>query len=197
MLRVFRTLALLLQLGERRAVGRGLVGVDDARLLPILQAVQRLAEKALGRLGIARRREIEVDRVPELVDGAVEVGPAAPDLYVCLVDAPARRTRPAPLPAQALLDLRRVRLDPSENRRVVDRDAAFAHHLLEVAVAHPVATVPAQRPEHDLALEVASLEVRHGSTLPPRPLRDDDYGGRADITIVVAQTSSRRTAAGF
>src|SRR3954464_15349023 len=146
MLRVFRTLALLLQLGERRAVGRGLVGVDDARLLPILQAVQRLAEKALGRLGIARRREIEVDRVPELVDGAVEVSPPAPDLHVCLVDAPARRTRPAPLPAQALLDLRSVLLDPSENRRVVDRDAAAAHHLLKAAIAHPVERARAHPP---------------------------------------------------
>src|SRR3954453_17381508 len=82
------------------AVGRCLVGVDDARILPILQAVQRLAEKALGRLGIARRREIE----------------PASHLHVFLVDAPARRTRPAPLPAQALLDLRSVLLDPSENR---------------------------------------------------------------------------------
>jgi hypothetical protein len=59
-----------------------------------------------------------------------------------------------------------------------DRDAAFAHHLLEVAVAHPVATVPAHRPEHDRALEGASLEVRHGSALPTR-------------------TSSRPTAAGL
>src|SRR5271170_1523257 len=38
MLRVLRTLALLLQLGERRGVGRRLVGVDDARLIPVLQA---------------------------------------------------------------------------------------------------------------------------------------------------------------
>src|SRR5215213_779156 len=190
MLRVLRTLALLLQLGERRAVGRGLVGVDDARLLPILQAVQRLAEKALGRLGIARRREIKVDRVPELVDGAIEIGPPAPHLHVCLVDAPAHRARPAPLPAQALLDLRSVLLDPSENRRVVDRDAALAHHLLKVAIAHPVAAVPARRPEYDLALEVASLEVRHGSTLPPRPhpagprqdLQQSQRPGSASIT---------------
>ena len=93
------------------------------------------------------------------------VGPPAPHPHVCLVNAPACRARPAPLPAQALLDLRRVLLDPAENRRVVDRDAAFAHHLLEIAIAHPVTTVPAHRPEHDLALEVAPLEVRHGSTL--------------------------------
>src|SRR4051812_513504 len=71
--------------------------------------------------------------------------------------------------SEPILDLRSVLLDQSENRRVVDRDAAFAPHLLDVAVAHPVATVPAHRPEHDLAFEVASLEVRHGSTLPARP----------------------------
>ena len=34
MLRVLRTLALLLQLSQRRAVGRRLIGVDDARSAP-------------------------------------------------------------------------------------------------------------------------------------------------------------------
>ena len=66
MLCVLRTLALLLQLGERRGVGRRLVGVDDARLVPVLQAVQRLAEEALGRLRIARRREVESIVFPNL-----------------------------------------------------------------------------------------------------------------------------------
>jgi hypothetical protein len=49
------TLALLLQLSESGCVGRRLVGVDDRRLFPVLQAVQRLAEEALRRRRVARR----------------------------------------------------------------------------------------------------------------------------------------------
>src|SRR4051794_35140464 len=79
--------------------------------------------------------------------------------------------------SEPILDLRSVLLDPGENRRVVDRDAAFAPHLLEVAVAHPAATVPAHCLDHDLAREVASLEVRHGSTLPPGPHLDGPRQG--------------------
>jgi len=49
---------------------------------------------------------------------------------------------------------------------VIDRHAAFGHHLLEIAIAiaiaYAVAAVPAHRPEHDLTLKVAPLEVRHG-----------------------------------
>jgi hypothetical protein len=44
----------------------------------------------------------------------------------------------------------------------IDRHAAFGHHLLEIAIAYAVAAVPAHRPEHDLTLKVAPLEVRHG-----------------------------------
>src|SRR5271165_1265039 len=154
--------ALLLQLGQSGGVGRRLVGVDDPRLLPVLQAAQRLAEKALRRRRAAGRGEVEVDSVPMLVDGPVEIGPLAADLHVGLVDAPAGRARPAPLPTQPFLDLGRVFLNPAVNRRMVDRDAALAHHLLEIMIAHPVAAIPPDRPEHYLTLKVAPLEVRHG-----------------------------------
>src|SRR5208337_2679003 len=160
--RLLGTSALLLQLGQSGGVGRRLVGVDDPRLLPVLQAAQRLAEKALRRRRVARRGEVEVYGVPMLVDGPVEIGPLAADLHVGLVDAPAGRARPAPLPTQPFLDLGRVFLNPAVDRRMVDRDAALAHHLLEITIAHPVAAIPPDRPEHDLTLEVAPLEVRHG-----------------------------------
>src|SRR5271157_2925554 len=97
-----------------------------------------------------------------LVDGPVEIGPLAADLHVGLVDAPDGRARPAPLPTQPFLDLGRVFLNPAVDRRMVNRDAALAHHLLEITIAHPVAAIPPDRPEHDLTLKVAPLEVRHG-----------------------------------
>ena len=76
--------------------------------------------------------------------------------------APASRARPAPLPAQPFLDLGRVPLNPAIDRRVVNRDAALTHHLLEIAIAYPISAVPPDSPEHDLSLEVAPLELRHG-----------------------------------
>ncbi|GAA4256888.1 hypothetical protein GCM10022293_49300 [Azospirillum formosense] len=58
---------------------------------------------------------------------------------------------------------------------MINRNAALGHHLLKVAVADALSAAPADRPEHDLPLEVASLEVaslkvRHGlapSNVPP------------------------------
>src|SRR5208283_1366918 len=65
-----------------------------------------------------------------------------------------------------LLDLRGVFLNPAVDGRVVDRDAALAHHLFQIAVADAVAAVPAHRPEHDLTFKMAALEVRHGLAPP-------------------------------
>src|SRR5215471_20610370 len=77
------------------------------------------------------------------------------------------------MPAQPLLDLGRIPLDPPVDRRVIDRHAALGHHLLEIAIAYAVAAIPAHRPEHDLACEVAPFEVRHGPppSLEPFPSR--------------------------
>jgi hypothetical protein len=54
-----------------------------------------------------------------------------------------------------------VLLDTPVNGRVVDRGATLGHHLLKAAVADPVPAIPADRPEHNLAPEVATLEIRH------------------------------------
>lgn len=69
--KLFRALAFGLQLRDRDPIGRRLVSVDDRWLVPILQAIQSLTEKALGCLGVAGRRQIEVDRVAELIDGPI------------------------------------------------------------------------------------------------------------------------------
>jgi len=73
---------LLLQFSNRRRVGRRLVRVDDVRQFPLLQALQRFAEEALGCRGAACWRKVEVDRVAELVDCPIEIGPLASDLDV-------------------------------------------------------------------------------------------------------------------
>ncbi len=108
------------------AASRRFVRVDDRRLLPIFQTVQRLAEKASCRLGISCRREIEVDRVSKLVERPVKIGPFAAHFDVSLIDPPARRARATPLPAQPLFDLRRVPLNPAIDRGMIYGHAALA-----------------------------------------------------------------------
>jgi hypothetical protein len=49
---------------------------------------------------------------------------------------------------------------------VVDGDAAFAHHFLEVPVADAIPAVPADAEQDDLDRKPAALEHRHqGGTL--------------------------------
>src|SRR3546814_480052 len=59
----------------------------------------------------------------------------APHLDVGFIQAPARIKATPPEPAQPLLHLRGVALDPAIDRRMVDRNAAFRQHFLKVAIA--------------------------------------------------------------
>src|SRR3546814_3827682 len=83
------------------------------RLFPVLQASQGLAQEPLRCLGAAGRRQVEIDRVAPLVDCPVQVGPLAPHLDVGFIQAPARIKATPPEPAQPLLHLRGVALDPA------------------------------------------------------------------------------------
>src|SRR3546814_1692165 len=95
---------------------------------------QGLAQEPLRCLGAAGRRQVEIDRVAPLVDCPVQVGPLAPHLDVGFIQAPARIKATPPEPAQPLLHLRGVALDPAIDRRMVDRNAAFRQHFLKVAI---------------------------------------------------------------
>src|SRR5699024_4474671 len=81
------------------------------------------------------------------------VGPLAPHLDVGFIQAPARIKATPPEPAQPLLHLRGVALDPAIDRRMVDRNAAFRQHFLKVAIADRIATIPAHRPQDHITLE--------------------------------------------
>ena len=73
------------------AIGRRLVGIEHLGQFPLLAPSQGLAEEALRRLGVASRREVEIDGVAELVERTVQIRPLAADLDVGLVNTPARR----------------------------------------------------------------------------------------------------------
>src|SRR3546814_1753558 len=83
----------------------------------------------------------------KLHDFCNRAGPLAPHLDGGFIQAPARIKATPPEPAQALLHLRCVALDPAIDRRMVDRNAAFRQHFLKVAIADRIATIPAHRPQ--------------------------------------------------
>ena len=78
MLELGRDRALLLQLGDRLAVGRVLVRVDHPRD-PVPAALQGGRKEALGGLGVAPVGEEAVERRATFVDRAVEILPAPLD----------------------------------------------------------------------------------------------------------------------
>ena len=94
-----------------------------------------------------------------LVERLVQVGPFAAHFHVRFIDPPPRRPRTAPLPAQPLLDLRRVLLNPPVDRGVIHTCAALAHHLFEITIANAIAAVSTHRPENNLAFKVTPLEL--------------------------------------
>src|SRR3546814_20561754 len=95
----------------------------------------------------------DLDLVAPLVVCPVQVGPLAPHLDVGFIQAPARIKATPPEPAQPLLHLRGVALDPAIDRRMVDRNAAFRQHFLQVAIADRIATIPAHRPQDHITLK--------------------------------------------
>src|SRR3546814_2133393 len=113
---------------------------DLGRLFPVLQASQGLAQEPLRCLGAAGRRQVEIDSVAPLVDCPVQVGPLAPHLDVGFIQAPARIKATPPEPAQPLLHLRAVALDPAIDHRMVDRNDALRQHFLKVAITDRITT---------------------------------------------------------
>jgi hypothetical protein len=86
---------------------RSLIAIkrDGARQPPL--ALERPTKKRLGGCDIPLGAEEEIHRLSFLVDSAIEVGPAAFDLYIGLVDAP-RGAGPAGEAVPALFEFRNI-----------------------------------------------------------------------------------------
>jgi hypothetical protein len=61
-------------------------------------------------------------------------------------------------------------LNPAEKRRVIDRNAALAHHLFEIAIADPVFAIPADTDQNDVGREAAAFEIGHDGYLGEAPM---------------------------
>src|SRR3954447_6142159 len=115
-------LAVLFHPLDGTGVGRVLVHRDRARVYR-MRLPECLTEEALCGLSIPLGREQEIDRLAAAVDRPIQVGPAALNFHIGLVDPPRAVARPQ-MRADPLLDLWRVGLDPAKDRRMVHTHAA-------------------------------------------------------------------------
>src|SRR5215203_4551810 len=116
-----------------------------------------LLEEPFRRGNIAFSTEHELDRLPLLVHGSIEILKRLPDLDVRLVDTEGRAAH-LQMRSDALVNFGRVSLDPTKNSRVIYFESALAHHLFDVTVRELVATVPPDAQKYYGRLEVTPLE---------------------------------------
>ena len=99
------------------------------------------------------------------IQGLVEIVSATLDLHNHFLNPPtAAQAQSASTTVHSLLYLRRMALNSTTNRRVIDRRAAFAQHFFKVAIADAIPAVPAHGSYDDVALKMARFAVIHAFT---------------------------------
>jgi len=144
------------------------IDVDHAGSSP--GSIQRQLQEVLGCHQVPVGRQHKIDRVPDRIDGAIQVHPVSRYANIGLVDSPGS-IRMTPLPPRPLVQDRRITLYPTPNRDVINRKTALHHHFFQVAIAQRVAQIPADAQNDDHVLEVPPSEQRrsllpHGITVP-------------------------------
>jgi hypothetical protein len=134
-----------------------------------MRLLQSLAEETSGGSCIPLGREQKVDRLPEGIDGTVQIDPFAFHLDVCLVDPPGSICH-LEMRTDALVQLGCISLNPTKEGRVIHRDATIGEHALEIAIADGELQIPADRPQNDLRRELSTLERVLASLLHRQPL---------------------------
>lgn len=161
----------VIDLGNHLDIGRGLVG-DDRQGLIEPHRLPRLTQERSGSLGIPPRRQAEVDELPELIDRAPEIAPAAVHPDVGLIHVPGQ-TAPRSMAAQgALADLGPELAHPAIDRGCIHHDPALGQHVAHIAVGKRVAAIPALRQQDHILREPMTPEritTRHHTT-PLQPI---------------------------
>ncbi len=126
-------------------------------------ALESPAQETLGSSEVAPLAEPELDRVTITVDGPIQIFPLSSDFDVRFIDVP--------LPGNSSLSsieapqkFGRVPNDPSVNGRMVDRDAALRHHLLQISEAQIVSQIPPDAEQDHGSIKMPALEhlfLRH------------------------------------
>ena len=119
----------------------GLAAIDDDALRPTVPG-ESLSEETFGGGEITMLAEPKLDRIAVAVDGAIEIRPSAANLDIGLVGVPLASDG-ALAPIEPIRQQGRKVDDPAMDRRMIDADAAFGHHFLQVAQAQAIAQIPA------------------------------------------------------
>src|ERR1700733_14529625 len=140
--------------------------LEHGRLVAVL-FINDAAVRTCGR--IPPRRQKEIDRLPSAVHRPIEIRPASLHPDVGFVHPPGAVAH-SQMRADSLFKLRCVGLDPSEDRRVVDLDAAIEQHELQITVADGKHQIPSHGPKDHLGCELAPLEETTQTHSDPRPI---------------------------
>ena len=85
---------------------------------------------------------------------------------------------------KSLFDLRRVSENPAVHRAVIDLEAAFKEHALEITIAQRIAQIPCHRLHDQPRLEMTPLEIVLGLTF-------QFLGNRVQITGSLPNSGSK------
>src|SRR5205823_390870 len=118
------------------------------------------------------------------------------DPHICFVQPPAD-AHGTLATMKGLLQQRDILQHPAIDRGMVDLDAPFFHHLLELTVADRICDVPAYAPEDDVPLKMAAFKIDHrGLSSSEAPaIRTRDRVGQNLATEPLAEADGCRGSA--
>ena len=94
-----------------------------------------------------------------LIDGSIDIVPAAADPSIGLVDSPVLTDRRSK-PASCLAKQRQIALHPAIDGALIDQDAAFGQPFADFRVTEAVAHIPADGQGDDVVGKGAARERR-------------------------------------
>jgi hypothetical protein len=137
-------------------IGSVFVDVDHTWFIG-MRGSERFEQEAGGCLCISGWAEKEIERVSLGVNCTVEIYPLLFHFDVCLINPPGV-PRHLQLRAAPPFKFRRIMLNPSIDRRMIDMQSSLHHHFLKVTVAQRITEIPPHTQENTVGLEVAPFE---------------------------------------
>src|ERR1700721_3721640 len=131
---------------------RGLITVERDCKRQTALTPESKPEEGFGRGDVPLGAQQEVDGSSLFVDGTVEIGPAAFDFDVGLVDAPGPPSCPGET-VPMFLEFERIVLNPTNTRRGRQGESTFGPHLHEITKAEFVAQILAHAEDDYFAIE--------------------------------------------
>ena len=126
------------------------LGHIDHPRLGITRCAQSLTKEAFRGCRIALGREQKLNGLPGRIHSPIQESVLAFNLNICLVDAVALVRRLQML-TTSLVQLWRIRLDPTPDAAGIYRYPTFHHHLGNMLVSQRISKVPSHAQKNQLA----------------------------------------------